>query len=69
MVLITAGVAGYAYWHATALLGSAVPVPSQSVRSNVYALGPEITAITQNGLYYLASFPNLAAPVRGRGTA
>ena len=61
MVLITTGVAGYAYWHATALLGSAVSVPLQSVRSNVYALGPEITAITKYGLYYLASFSEFDA--------
>jgi hypothetical protein len=57
---VTAGVASYAYWQVTAF-GGAVPPSAQSAWSNVYGLGPEITATTKYGLYYLRFFSEFGA--------
>jgi hypothetical protein len=45
------GVVGYAQWQVTDNTGSAIPNPLRGIRSNIFAVGPEISATTKIGRF------------------
>ena len=45
------GVVGYAQWQVTDNTGSAIPNPLRGIRSNIFAVGPEISATTMIGRF------------------
>jgi hypothetical protein len=46
---LDAGVVGYAQWQMTDNRGAAIPLPLRGIRSNAFAVGPEIAATTKFG--------------------
>ena len=45
------GVVGYAQWQVTDNHGSAIPNPLRGIKSNIFAVGPEIAATTKFGRF------------------
>jgi hypothetical protein len=58
---INVGLDGYAYWQISDLSGSAVLPVLSGIRGHVYALGPEVTATTAYGRYYIRYFHEFGA--------
>lgn len=46
------GVVGYAQWQVTDNRGSDIPIPLRGIRSNIFAVGPEIAATTKFGRFF-----------------
>jgi hypothetical protein len=46
------GVVGYAQWQVTDNRGSAIPIPLRGIKSNIFAVGPEIAATTKFGRFF-----------------
>jgi len=46
------GVVGYAQWQVTDNRGSDIPNPLRGIRSNIFAVGPEIAATTKVGRFF-----------------
>ena len=46
------GVVGYAQWQMTDNRGSDIPNPLRGIRSNIFAVGPEIAATTKVGRFF-----------------
>jgi hypothetical protein len=46
------GVVGYAQWQMTNNRGSAIPNPLRGIRSNIFAVGPEIAVTTKFGRFF-----------------
>ena len=58
---VNVGLVSYGYWQVTNATGSALPPLQHGQRSHLYALGPEVAAITKYGLYYLRFFSEFGA--------
>lgn len=59
------GVVGYAQWQVTDNRGSDIPPPLRGIKSNIFAVGPEIAATTKFGRFfarYLFEFGAQNAP-------
>jgi len=46
------GVVGYGQWQVTDNTGSDIPIPLRGIRSNIFAVGPEIAATTKFGRFF-----------------
>jgi hypothetical protein len=46
------GVVGYAQWQVTDNRGSDIPKPFRGIKSNIFAVGPEIAATTKFGRFF-----------------
>lgn len=52
VVQLDTGVVGYALWQVTDNRGSGIPPPLRGIKSNVFAIGPEIAATTKFGRFF-----------------
>ncbi len=52
VVQLDTGVVGYAQWQVTDNRGSAIPVALRGIKSNIFAVGPEIAATTKYGRFF-----------------
>ena len=52
VVQLDTGVVGYAQWQVTDNRGSDIPLPLRGIKSNIFAVGPEIAATTKIGRFF-----------------
>jgi len=52
VVQLDVGAVGYAQWQVTDNRGSDIPAPLRTIKSNIFAAGPEIAATTKFGRFF-----------------